>query len=301
MELMEFGLLQEDVTSIYSDNGVLWMGGLDIGTYRTGLTVFNWRENEFDYVETSSLTIPVYDDINCIFGNHKYIFVGSDNGVLMIDKKNRTVDDRLYETSALPGRQVLSLFSLGDSLFIGTNFGLGLIDLSPDSASDGVTVILSPSEINAMLEIDDYLWVGTSNGTFRIDLISGEVGRMNLSNYAARGEILDIEKNRDMIWIATYDELVSINSKTAETEVYAETIRYGGARALAINDSLVAAATRDGLLLLWAGKKPRTELYTMNDGLLSNDIRDVVIDGEYLWIGTDRGLTRFWLNSPSIF
>ena len=302
MEFREFGLIQPDVMSIYSDNGVLWMGGQDVGTYRTGLTIFDWRENKFDFVETGNLPNPIYDDINCVFGNREYIFFGTNYGVVMVNKTDFDIDRRFYQISGLPGREVKSLFSWGDSLFIGTNFGLALVDLSPDTTDNGATILLTPSEINTMLEYDDYLWVGTSNGTFRLDLYTGEMGRMNLSNYAARGEIYDIEKNGDMIWIATQDELVSINAKTAETEAFPETIRYGGARALAVSNELVAAATREGLLIIWLGKqKNRYELYTSNDGLISNDVRDVLIDGEYIWIGTDRGLTRFWLDSPSLF
>lgn len=303
MEFREFGLIQPDIMSIYSDDGVLWMGGQDVGTYRTGLTIFDWRRNKFDFIETGSLPNPIYDDINCIIGNDDYIFFGTNFGVVMVDKKDSSIDRRFYQISGLPGREVKSLYCYGDSLFIGTNFGLALVDLSPDTTDNGATILLTPSEINAMLGFDDFLWIGTSNGTYRLDLLAGEMGRMNLSNIAAAGEIYDIERKGDMIWIATQDELVSINAKTAATQAYPETIRYGGARALAVGEDLVAAATRDGLLLLWteSQQKNRYELYTTNDGLISNDVRDVLIDGDYIWVGTDRGLTRFWLKSPSLF
>jgi len=301
MEFRKFGLLQPDVTSIFSDNGTFWIGGLDIGYYRSGLTIFDWRNNKFDYLETSNLNYPIYEDINCIFGNKNTIFFGTDFGLLMADKKSREIDRTYYQQSALPGSQVRAVYSWGDSVFIGTDFGLGLVDLSPDSTTEGVETLLSPTAINALLVINEFLWIGTNSGTFRLNLRTGELGRMDMSNYAARGEVTDIERAGDLIWLATTDELVSIDSRTAKTEVYPDLIRYGGARAIAVNDTLVAAATREGLVLMWAGSKPRAVLYTANDGLLSNDVRDVVIDGEYVWVGTALGLTRFWLNSPSVY
>jgi hypothetical protein len=35
--------------------------------------------------------------------------------------------------------------------------------------------------------------------------------------------------------------------------------------------------------------------------LPSNDIRDLVIDGEYIWLGSNLGLTRFWYKNPSLY
>lgn len=301
MELLDFGLLQADVTSIFLDNGILWIGGLDIGSYRSGLTRFDWRNNEFEFVETGTLPLPIYEDVNCVFGTPRYIFYGTQNGVVRYDKKKEEIDRSLYNISALPGREVYSLYAYGDSLFIGTNYGLAMVDISPDTTSSELATILTPQQVYSLLAIDGFLWIGTSSGAYRMNLYTGELGQLNSDNYASYGEIRDIEKYGDMIWLATQDEIVAINSKTAASETYTETIAHGGARALAVTDSLVAAGTRDGLLLIWTGRKPRSVLYTEADGLISNDVRDVLIDGEYLWIGTDKGLTRFWLDSPSVF
>jgi hypothetical protein len=42
-------------------------------------------------------------------------------------------------------------------------------------------------------------------------------------------------------------------------------------------------------------------MYTVNDGLPSNDIKAVKFDGDYLWVGTDLGLTRFWHRHPGLY
>jgi len=40
-------------------------------------------------------------------------------------------------------------------------------------------------------------------------------------------------------------------------------------------------------------------LYTVGDGMISDDIRGMVLDGDYIWLATPRGLIRFFWNDPS--
>jgi len=96
-------------------------------------------------------------------------------------------------------------------------------------------------------------------------------------------------------------ELKSIDRNSAEIETYPEILQYNDLRSIAISDTIVAAATGGGLLLLFDGKKDSHFLYTVGDGLISNDIRDLVFDGDYIWLGTDKGLSRFWYKHPSLF
>ncbi len=102
------------------------------------------------------------------------------------------------------------------------------------------------------------------------------------------------------MWLATADNLVSINLKTADVASFPEVNGYGGARAVAVKDNIVAVGTPDGLLLIYQGNKQHHYMYTVNDGLASNNVKDLVFDGDYIWVGTDEGLTRFWYKNPSL-
>ena len=66
------------------------------------------------------------------------------------------------------------------------------------------------------------------------------------------------------------------------------------------NDTLIAAATIQGLLLIPLDKNQYSRNYTTDDGLLSDNIRDLIFDDDYLWLGTDSGLVRFWYKDPSL-
>ncbi len=301
MELLTFGLLQEDVTTIFNDDGLLWMGGTDWGFGRTGLTVFDWRENNFEHIETSTAIHPIRDNINDIYADARTIYLAGDNGVFMISQDDYTIDDRLYRAAGLPGPEILSICAVGDTLYIGGENGLGVINLAADSGSHDVRIYLQPLAINSLEKIGRYLWIGTSDGVHRLNLDNGSLGRMKSVHYASYGEIRDFAHDGQKIWIAAVDELVAIDTATAKIDVFPEVMQYGGARAIAVKDTLVACATPSGLWLLYNGQKIRHKLYTTADGLPSNDIRDLVIDGEYIWLGSNLGLTRFWYKNPSLY
>ncbi|MFH0931363.1 MAG: two-component regulator propeller domain-containing protein [Candidatus Zixiibacteriota bacterium] len=38
--------------------------------------------------------------------------------------------------------------------------------------------------------------------------------------------------------------------------------------------------------------------YYKEDGLLDNNIQTLLLDGDYIWFGTQRGATRFYWNNP---
>jgi ligand-binding sensor domain-containing protein len=53
------------------------------------------------------------------------------------------------------------------------------------------------------------------------------------------------------------------------------------------------------LYIIVPGKKrTRTYRLTTDDGLASNYVLSLRFDGDYLWIGTEKGLTRFFWNDP---
>ncbi|MCX6826605.1 MAG: hypothetical protein NTV06_04980, partial [candidate division Zixibacteria bacterium] len=135
MEPLQYGLLQEDISTICLDNGILWMGGQADNSLRTGITLFDWRRNIFDYIETEAGFTLKTDNINDISVDPANIFVATDNGVWAIDKGNRTINNKLFRNSGLPDNKVLAVLTSGDTLFVGSEFGLGLLSISLDSAA----------------------------------------------------------------------------------------------------------------------------------------------------------------------
>ncbi|UCD16325.1 MAG: hypothetical protein JSV44_07605 [Candidatus Zixiibacteriota bacterium] len=300
IELLPYGLLQQDISSIHLDSGMLWMSGNLADAYRPGMTVFNWRENQFDYVNVGASEVFITERINDIYANGWDVFVATDHGIMVVDKRTREIGDRLNRRSGLPDDRVLSVAARGDTLFAGTDYGLGLLKRFPDSVEISVQSFLPSLSIFCIEMTTDAVWIGTSRGVFRLHFGSGKLGRLTAPEVSPTGNVHDIELSGQKMWVATEDNLVSIDMETAAIEQYPEVNGYGRINAIAVADTLIAVGTGDGLMLLYTGIKPRHYFYTANDGLISNQINDLVFDGEYLWIATDHGLTRFWYKNPRL-
>lgn len=301
LQLLKYGLIQDDVAAICSDSGILWIGGQSRDSYRTGVTSFDWRKNDFDHVEIRGGLIRSSESVYDLSAGKERIYAATDNGILVIDKKSRQIVERIGLSFGLPDLQVYSLRLNGDTIFAGTEFGLARLDMSTDSTDKSIGTLLYAEPIYSLERESNALWIGSEHGLYRLDLSSGKLGILSIPEISESARIYDLAIAGKKIWVASEENLISIGLDDAKVETFQEVINYGGARAVAARDSLVALAVRDGLLLLFLGDKPHHFLYTVNDGLLSHNIQTLLFDGDYLWLGSERGLTRFWYRNPNLY
>jgi ligand-binding sensor domain-containing protein len=300
IDLLPYGLLQKDITCLYRDGDVLWMGGMAENSYRTGLTRFNTKNNSFDYVESYGGLIYNADNVYDITANDRDLFAATGDGVWVVSRKDKKTSDQLKRSSGLPDNNVAALFASGDTLFVGTEYGVGEIYLFTDSVKRISPTMLPSHTVLCLEKAGNDLWIGTNSGVYRLDLETGMLGFLSSDKLSHAGSVYDIKYIDGKIWLASDYELASIDISTAEIKLYPEVNNYGGANAVAANDTLIAAATMQGLLLISQGKHPYSQLFTTSDGLLSDNIRDLIFDENYLWLGTDSGLVRFWYKDPDL-
>jgi ligand-binding sensor domain-containing protein len=299
LEMLKYGLPQSDVSTIYLDDGRLITGGESINSYRPNMAIFDWRQNSFEYVESGVILLSGGENIHDIIADKNYIYAATDNGVWIIEKKSLKLKDRLRRSSGLPDNQVSSLLLLGDTLLAGTKYGVGIIELFPDSAEQGLKNILPSLSIRVLEKIGEAIWIGASNGLYRMDIATGKLSLLSIAELSETSNINDIAFYGSKAWVASDDNLISIDINTAEVTPYPEVYSYGFANTIAVVDSILAVGTPNGLLLLGLGKKQTRQFFTKNDGLWSIDIKDLIFDGDYLWIGADMGLSRLWYKNPA--
>ncbi|MCB0291826.1 MAG: hypothetical protein KDH97_16345, partial [Calditrichaeota bacterium] len=68
-------------------------------------------------------------------------------------------------------------------------------------------------------------------------------------------------------------------------------------RDIQVNSAAVWVATPDGLLK-FDKERRYWRLFDTSDGLLSNNCRRLLLDGDYIWIVSDAGITQFYWNNP---
>jgi len=301
LEPLTFGLLQQDITKIYPDNGTLLMGGSDSGFIRPGLTAFNWEENLFNHIKTEPGLFSFYGQVNAIAASENKIFVGTSDGLLIVDKKENKIIDHIYQKSGLPDNRILSLLVHDNILYVGTEYGLGIIDTRAGFYKSSSKTKLPTHAILSLDYIDNYIWIGTHQGTFRLNLLSEKLGYLKSPEISGKREVRFVKHTDKKIWLGIDYELKSIDINSAEVEDYPEILQYKDVRAIAVSDTIVAVATSEGLAIIIDSYNDSHFLFTTNDGLMSNDIRDLVFDGDYIWLGTDKGLIRFWYKRPNLY
>ena len=300
IDLLPYGLLQKDIQCLYRNGDVLWISGEAGDSYRTGLTKFNTADNSFDYIESFGGYIYSADDVYGISGNDANIFVATNDGIWVVDKKEKLIKDQFNRSSGLPDNQIFTILAIGDTLFVGTEYGLSIINIYSDSVKRISPTLLSSLTVLCLKQAGENLWVGTNRGAYRLNLETGHIDYLTAGEITQTGSVYDIEYDNGKIWLVTDYELASIDVSTADIKIFPEVNGYGGAGAIAVRDTLIAAATLQGLLLISQGKNRYSQLYTTSDGLLSDNIRDLIFDDNYLWLGTDSGLVRFWYKNPSM-
>lgn len=300
INLLPFGLLQSRVNTIFNDDGYLWLSGAVINANRTGITVFNPVENGFEYIESGLNRDFPSVDINCLFGDGSIVYAGTEVGVISIDRESFQIIDRLSRKDGMINENVLSIVVTGDTIFAGTAEGLNMVVTIGDSTYVTGPVQLMDDIIYDLELVDTTLWIAASSGAYRWYWTTDKLQQYQDPNLVIFSSCLAIERWKNFLWLASNDGLVKLNLKTGETTPFRSVTSTRDYRALAVNDTIAVTSSNLGMSILFhANEKPFEREFTTDDGLPSSYVFDLELDGDYVWIGTDRGLTRFWWNNPS--
>jgi len=301
MELLPYGLLQRRVNAIYDDGTNLWFGGAVQNSFRTGLSIFNVDSNSFRYVESGLQTeLPVVD-VNCLAGDSVNVYIGTPVGLFRFELATMRVARRLTARSGLSNENVLAIHTIGDTLLIGTAEGLNLVYGDADTVE-----LLRPDQFDGLIiydfeAVDSTVWVATSDGAYRLSLPSGKLQRFIDPHMMVFGNVYAVEAYEDNLWFATRSGLLRLDLSSGRTEPYQLASTLGDVRSLAVNNTVAMVSSDNGVSMLpFRQKRIRTREFTVDDGLVSSYVFSLYLDGDYLWIGSDRGLTRFLWNDPDL-
>ena len=299
MELMPFGLLQNNVNTIYNDSGNLWIGGLLTDTYPEGITIFDPDELSFKQIEFSTDNFFPYNNINSIIRHNNYMAIGSSDGVFFYDLDEDMISHQYNSSEGLFNLEVLSLFSLGDSLFVGTKEGLSLLTGKGHSGQLVIPSQFLMLSIYDFEKIDDYLWIATSGGVYRLHLKTGNLQQFHDKESFIFNDIYQIERYKSNLFFAADNGILQLNLETAETKIIYTYSSKLISRSLAVNDEIVVTGADQGMTIVFYNENPVvSRTFTTNDGLPSDYIFRLDLDGDFIWIGTDAGLSKFWWSDP---
>jgi ligand-binding sensor domain-containing protein len=300
IELLPYGLLQGPAYALQFDvDSSLVIAGPALSSPRTGISLFDQSNNGFSYIETGiSPDLPTVD-VSCLENDSTLFYIGTSHGIYLIERRNHEVTNRLDRRHGFSDENIVSLKREGDSLFAGTTSGLLLVSHRGDSVAYIGQRQFFNQTIFGLDVVADHLWVASSNGAYRVSLADGKLQQYKDPDAVLFSRVLNVAHFGKFLWLASDAGLVQINLETGSTSPYLIHTNRLDSRALAVNDRIAAVASDGGVTLIFYDREnPIIREFTVSDGLLSSYVYSLTLDGDYLWIGTDRGLTRFWWNNP---
>ncbi|MDY3000837.1 MAG: two-component regulator propeller domain-containing protein [Romboutsia timonensis] len=250
------------IHGIYEDDDkTLW-----IGTNESGVNIINGESIRHLNKENSNLISDLIEDIT---GFKNYIFIGTNEGLSVLVKNDKTAKNYTitnYTTKdGLPSNKIRSLFIDSKGyLWIGTNKGLAILDTNNNKIID-ITYILdemgvSDKFIRAVYE--------DSKGNYYIGCF-------------LEGGLIKINPN-------TKEYKIYKNIENDDSSISNNSIRY-------INEDLygnILVGTSHGINILNLSTD-KFNHYTEKDGLINNTIYGILVDkNNGIWMSTNAGISK---------
>ena len=300
IELLPYGLIQNRVNAMMNLDGRIWVSGAIVTSGRSGLSIFDINKDIFHYIESGVEVDFPADDINCLESDESTIYIGTPIGLLCMERELERIENRITTRHGLSDDNVLCLKMIGDSLLVGTQRGLSLVTNHGDSISIIRQNYFENMTIYDIDIIDSSIWIATATGAYRIQVQSGGLQRFQHPDWTLSDNIYEIEHCEGEIWFALRDGIVGLDISTGDLQIYVEGSADEGIHALAVNPYIVAWSSGRGMSILYSRgtRKDYINEFTVEDGLPSGNVYSLLIDGDFIWIGSDKGLTRFLWNNP---
>lgn len=266
------GLASSKLTSAAGGNSIVWLGT------EYGLTRHDKKDNSFTaYADFSTLPSVI---ISSVADDSLWVFAGTDNGLGYIGRKDSGSKSKGKEPANSTSKEDTSLSSIATIEFEKQR--------------------LIGWRINNVEIIGQYLYLSTDRGALRRPLEeNAEFEYVNTPNRMLSTEIYDIASSGDSLYFVTRNDVLIVDLKTEEYSTITDHKYFGQwrLRQIEVDGKNIWAATDIGL---W---KYRLEdgysrLFTVGDGMISDDVRNIVLDGDYVWIATPGGLIRFYWSDP---
>ncbi|MCF7824376.1 MAG: hypothetical protein K9N35_09435 [Candidatus Marinimicrobia bacterium] len=292
---LPYGLLSPDVMSMATAEEKLFIGG------RAGLTTMQ----DFSVWYDEAIRDPVYDFsfVSAIDLRKNDVFIAGRGGVFTkrIDKASW---ERVVTKKDLGSDRIYSI-AAGDAgqLMIGTENGAYLYH---DSGLILETVFqgqINWPVFDIVYENGTY-FIATYFGLYLFDVhanqlmtrISSDASVTSPQGSSLPDPIYECTVKDSILWATTHRGILSFDLHTDTGESFLSPMAPFKPRGLDIIGKKVWIGTDNGLYS-FERKTEAWRQYTTNDGLISNFVTDLVALEDYIWLGTNLGLTRInWRN-----
>ncbi len=293
--LQKNGLASNKILSALQDReGNFWFGTDGFGVSRFSSEAFT------SYTVKDSLP---GDYITAVFqDSKKNIWLGVKNFGVCRFEKNKIINYKLNAKNISGSLADNEVLTIGEdwqgNIYFGTKSGLSIYNgrtFKNYHAKDGL-----PGEIvySVIMDRSGIIWLGTQKGlcSFKDGKISINKDVDKLKDDKDNNYVYSIyeDRNRDL-WLATENGVIKYDRKKA--------VRIN--KANGFTDKRVTSILQDNTRYLWFGTDEGvfsydyTNFNTINEGmgLASNKVYLMILEKNFLWVGTNKGLDKINLNA----
>lgn len=291
-ERLPFGLPSDVVGAVFAGADGVWAATPRTGLSEPGLSFLSPDLRTGRWFQGPAATGLPFREARRMVGQGSVLWLGTDAGLIRIHPASEAVD-RFGDSGPLPDARVLDVAQRRGRIAAGTEHGIviyddstGMVRVAPGFNGAAFAVALGP----------DTVWVGTRLGLFAAVAGNPDLGRPAGLDEAVslQAPVLDLAWRGDTLVALTADRLMwrdpvsgrfTLGPLLGAALGRLHTLINGRARLLLAGDRGVAAAGLNTPVL-----RPLTV-----PGDLPDQVYDLAVDDEFLWVATRRGLVRFRL------
>lgn len=304
LEPQDWGLYNDNVAAMFLDSGRVYFAGPSLYRGDAALTIYDTAAASWQYIEaefTDGFATDAVHEIEAQPGSPT-LWMATDLGVVRYNRESgrfRTFG----RSSGLSDDRVNALCLDGDFLWVGTESGVDAIYLPTDSIFRASTSEVGIARVRAIATTRDVVWLGTDRGLFRLVKPEAEWVRFDRPAGEFSRAVRSLVINDDRLYVGLERGIGVIDLTYNEPAIVYESVDGlpdDNIFEIAVTDSILWAATPSGLVRYVPATKER-RVFTMDDGLLAAFVQTIEVDGDYLWLGTEKGANRFrWRNPQRI-
>jgi len=304
LHLRSFGPLQNMINALAIGDNRIWAGGNQIDPnpvfVKAGISVLNPKEQTWNYYENVLINELATSEVNDLAYGNRRLWIGTNQGLSIYDSKKERWK-RLSMSSGLSDEVIMSIALEDTVAWIGTPRGLNIVTIPTYKAR---RVRLSPRQnilkVRKVSVDSQKIWVGTDNGLYSIDKFNRNVEhydmfgtRIGLDD-AVAADFTAIGQGDSMTVFGRYHDLLRYSTRSATwTNIpMSGALREADIFDIAITGNYMWLGTNRGAFLMRLDDY-YCENYTTVDGLAGNSVFKIIIDNEWVWFATDRGLTKY--------
>ncbi|MFQ5650343.1 MAG: two-component regulator propeller domain-containing protein [bacterium] len=304
LDMYEFGLSNFSVQALTLADEVLWLGGTHSSETQRGITAWDLGRETWSTYEQRNISELRSDQIYAITADNDDLWFSTGYGLVRYSSRKgswQTFDS--FE--GLSDNLVFDAVADDSCVWIATSNGIDRLLKNSLSKKDSVKIKpISPgnlalTRVRDLELMENLLWAATNRGVYVYDTAKRVGGFSDEFEGPITDEITSISSYQNELWLGSTDGVDVFDTKKRQWLGVTE----GRLLSTSVNKVLatpqaVWAATNSGVMKF--NRKDKTwRKFTVKDGLIDNRVHAILLDGDYIWFGTERGLTQFYWNDPS--